>query len=82
MPTDTITINRERLTEARLADPNYKNQTKLAKAAGISRSYLNEIESGKKQPSRPVIASLANVLELDPNDLSTDAVYRHGVWKT
>ena len=82
MTTTTITIDRERLTEARKADPNWKNQTKLAKAAGISRSYLNEIESGKKQPSRPVIAALAGVLGLDPNELSVDAIHRHGIWQS
>ena len=75
------TIDREKLRSARLASP-YRSQSKLAKAAGISRTYLNEIESGKKQPSRPVIAGLANALGVTPDALGSSAVFRNGVWKT
>ena len=79
---DTVTIDRELLKRYRSESQYQNNQTALAKAAGISRSYLNEIESGKKQPSRPVILALANALGQDPDTLAIDAVFRHGIWQT
>ncbi|MGB1205054.1 MAG: helix-turn-helix domain-containing protein [Chitinophagales bacterium] len=41
----------------------------LAKAAGISPSYLNEIEKGKKYPQPQKIVSLANVLEVSYDEM-------------
>jgi len=81
MAEETITINRDKLKQAR-KHGRYPTQSKLAKAAGISRTYLSEIETGKKQPSRPVIAALAMALKCDPSDLGASAVFRHGVWQT
>jgi transcriptional regulator with XRE-family HTH domain len=34
----------------------------LAKAAGLSPSYLSELESGKRQPSPVVVSALATTL--------------------
>ena len=41
----------------------------LAKAAGISPSYLNEIEKGKKYPQPQKIVSLANVLDVSYDEM-------------
>lgn len=62
------------------------HQIDLAKAAGISRTYLSEIETGKKTPSKPVIAALATALSTPsdpilPSDLGVDIPFRGGVWK-
>lgn len=40
------------------------SQYKLAKAAGITQSFMNEIESGKKSPSLEVFFRLCEVLEI------------------
>lgn len=41
----------------------------LAKRSGLSASYLNEIEKGKKYPKAEKIMDLAKALEVDYNDL-------------
>ena len=41
----------------------------LSKLSGISASYLNEIEKGKKYPKADKIVSLASVLEIPYDDL-------------
>lgn len=41
----------------------------LAKRSGLSPSYLNEIEKGKKYPKAEKIMDLAKALEVDYNDL-------------
>ncbi|MDH3323256.1 MAG: helix-turn-helix domain-containing protein [Flavobacteriaceae bacterium] len=41
----------------------------LSKLSGLSKSYLNEIEKGKKYPKTPKIAILSNVLEVDYDNL-------------
>ena len=43
--------------------------SELAKKAGLSVSYLNEIESGKKYPKSDKIAALAKALEIDYDNL-------------
>ena len=77
----TDTIDRSKLINCRRA-AGHSGQGTAAKAAGISRTYLNEIESGKKQPSKPVIAALAMAYGVEPSDLGYDAVFSEGVWKT
>lgn len=40
------------------------NQTQFAKVIGISRGYLNEVESGRRVPSLKVMSSISKILEL------------------
>ena len=44
-------------------------QEKLAWAAGVSKSYLCEIESGQKAPSLFVLRALAEHLDVSPGKL-------------
>lgn len=44
-------------------------QEKLAELAGLDYSYLNMIESGKKNPTLKLIAKLARVLEVPLEEL-------------
>jgi DNA-binding XRE family transcriptional regulator len=44
-------------------------QEQLAKAAGISKSYLSQIESGKRKGTTNVLVALANALNLDLDDI-------------
>jgi len=45
------------------------NQSQLAEKLGISRSYLSEIESGKKTPSIDLMDKYANVFNIPPSSL-------------
>lgn len=45
-------------------------QAELAKAAGISRPYLTEIETGKKDGSIRAMKSIAKVLNVSVGDLT------------
>lgn len=45
----------------------------LAEAAGLSYSYLAEIENGAKQPSSKALASIAGALGLSPAELMASA---------
>lgn len=47
----------------------------LSKLSGLSKSYLNEIENGKKYPKPDKIAILAERLEV-PYDRSLKQAYR------
>jgi transcriptional regulator with XRE-family HTH domain len=44
-------------------------QQQLAAAAGISASYLSQIESGKRRGSAEVLAAIARALRLTVDDL-------------
>jgi DNA-binding XRE family transcriptional regulator len=44
-------------------------QDQLAKAAGIARPYLAELESGRKRGSVGVLKSIAAALKLDLDDI-------------
>jgi DNA-binding XRE family transcriptional regulator len=44
-------------------------QEQLAEAAGISKSYLSQIESGKRRGTTNVLVALANALGLDLDDV-------------
>ena len=41
----------------------------LARRAGISYSYLSQIEGGRRHPSSPVLVRIAEALGLPPSDL-------------
>ncbi|WMJ80961.1 helix-turn-helix transcriptional regulator [Clostridium sp. MB40-C1] len=43
-------------------------QSQLAKKAGISKSYLSEIESGKKVPGKDVAKKLGTALKISPSE--------------
>lgn len=45
------------------------NQSDLAKKIGISRSYLSEIESGKKTPSIEILNKYSDVFDIPPSSL-------------
>lgn len=44
-------------------------QEQLAESAGISKSYLSQIESGKRRGTTNVLVALANALGLDLDDV-------------
>lgn len=44
-------------------------QNELAKLAGISNTYLSDIEVGRTNPSLKTLISIARVLEVDINIL-------------
>ena len=44
-------------------------QEKLAESAGIDFSYLNRIESGKRNPTLKIIAKIARVLGIRLDEL-------------
>ncbi|HEY4311616.1 MAG TPA: helix-turn-helix transcriptional regulator [Pirellulales bacterium] len=44
-------------------------QEQLAKAAGIARAYLTELEGGKKQGSVTVLKKIADALKLELDDI-------------
>lgn len=48
------------------------SQNKLAKAAGISQSGINDIEAGKKSPRFETLELIANGLEVDISELVSD----------
>ncbi len=45
------------------------NQSQLAKKLGISRSYLSEIESGKKTPNFELLEKYASIFDIAPSSL-------------
>jgi transcriptional regulator with XRE-family HTH domain len=45
------------------------NQSQLAEKLGISRSYLSELESGKKKPSLELIDKYSNIFNIQPSSL-------------
>lgn len=47
-------------------------QAKLAKDAGISRSYLADVEAGRYKPSSEKLVKLAKILNFDLNLLKND----------
>ena len=44
-------------------------QQELANAAGISKSYLSRIESGKRTGTAEVLAAIARALDLTLDDI-------------
>ncbi|MCL5958997.1 MAG: helix-turn-helix domain-containing protein [Chloroflexi bacterium] len=51
------------------------SQTDLAKAANLSPSYIGHIESGRREPSKPVIRGSYYQFETTPHDLLKAAGY-------
>ena len=45
------------------------NQTQLAEKLGISRSYLSEIESGKKSPSIELLDKYSSIFDIPPSSI-------------
>ncbi len=50
-----------------------KSRRDLARASGISYSYLSEIETGRKGPSAEALLAIANALGLTPSQLLGEA---------
>jgi transcriptional regulator with XRE-family HTH domain len=48
---------------------HHVSQSDLAKKIGISRSYLSEIESGKKTPSIHILNKYSDVFDIPPSSL-------------
>ena len=45
------------------------NQSQLAERLGISRSYLSEIESGKKTPSIELLDKYSSIFDIPPSSI-------------
>ena len=54
------------------------SQTALAKAVGLSQSYLAQLEGGDREPSMETVKSLANALGLAPGWLMGEEVQSPG----
>lgn len=73
--TDTIPINGQRLRSYRRLTPSpnrpgrMMSQSELSAEAGVSRSYIAEIEKGIKQPRFLVARALATALNVGVDDL-------------
>ncbi len=55
------------LTLAQIREEKGLSQGALAKAAGISRPFLTQIENGKRRPSPEVAYKLVAALDMEPN---------------
>src|SRR3970040_1549762 len=53
----------------RLRERKGLSREDLARASGVSYSYLSEVERGLKRPSTDVLARLAMALDMLPSDL-------------
>jgi transcriptional regulator with XRE-family HTH domain len=47
------------------------SQVQLSKRAGVSRSYISEIEKGVYDPTTKIICRLCRALNCTPNDMIT-----------
>jgi transcriptional regulator with XRE-family HTH domain len=56
----------------RLRDKRGLTQEQLAHDAGITTSYANQVENGRKVPSLTIVLKLALALEVPPAELLTD----------
>jgi transcriptional regulator with XRE-family HTH domain len=45
------------------------SQKQLSERAGVSRSYISELEAGKYDPTTKVVCLLCRALNCTPNDL-------------
>lgn len=68
MPSKTIPINGERLRIIRKGRMSWTQEV-LAEESDVSRSYIAEIESGKKKPTIRVAKALAQALDVGLEDL-------------
>jgi len=46
-----------------------RTQQQLADAAGVGKSYISQIEAGKKRPTVGVLQALSRTLAVDMEDL-------------
>src|SRR3970040_747830 len=53
----------------RLRERRALSREDLARASGVSYSYLSEVERGLKRPSTDVLARLATALDMLPSEL-------------
>jgi transcriptional regulator with XRE-family HTH domain len=66
----------------RLRNAKGLSQDGLAQEAGISRSYLNQIEKGSFNVSLKVIGKLAETLHVEPGEFLKGRIQGGGVSKT
>lgn len=66
---DLVTRLREAMTEAGY-DPDGREQTKLAKAAGVSPSTISRLLACERQPGNPKLYRLAVALSVNPGWLA------------
>lgn len=45
------------------------SQEKLAKLAGLDRTFISLVENGKRSPTFSTILKICSALEIDPSDL-------------
>ena len=57
----------------RLREDRGLDEARLARTAGLEEEYLTGVESGNATPSLPVLAQLAEALEVGLSELFTDA---------
>ena len=74
---EVFAINLKRLRNAKGL-----SQDGLAHEAGISRSYLSQIEKGSFNVSLKVIGKLAETLHVEPGEFLKGGIQRGGVSKT
>lgn len=55
-----------------LRDLRVMRSVELARAAGISRGYMCDLESGRKLPSRIVTVKIAKALNTTPGAIARD----------
>lgn len=60
---------------ARLRREREWTQKELASRAGITQNQVSRIEKGKTQPRRSTIETVAEALEVDPEDLEHSPVF-------
>src|SRR5690606_5362744 len=60
-----------------LRQQNYLSFADLAKQTGMSVSYLNEIEKGKKYPKRDKLVALAEVLNVSFYELTSAQLHQN-----
>ena len=65
-------FNRQALTWVRIH--RGWTQAELAKRVGLSRPYINQIESGVREPSPPALAELARALGVEISEFFTSEV--------
>lgn len=65
-----VSMDGEKLRKIR--DARHLTQTQLARKAGISRSYIAEIERGDRRPRMLVANAIARTLRVDLGDLVTE----------
>ncbi|WP_202410234.1 helix-turn-helix transcriptional regulator [Pseudomaricurvus sp. HS19] len=54
---------------ARLRQQKGMELSALAQAVGISAHYLQQMESGEREPSEPILRNIARALQVEQNDL-------------